>query len=519
MSSTSKVSLVVGIDSYQNRDLEPLVSCKKDAKDINALLTELGYVGWQHSPLIGSEILSATSKLRVREIICDFFESAKPDQNLIFYFSGHGIHGGNDIFLGTPEIDPEKPRISGFSLSDLTKCMEESGCSQIVGIIDACYSGGVNLPDASIKSKSERAKDSAKEAWRKYNSTVAARGVALLLSGHSYEKSYALEGKNSVYTQHLLDGLQGVKSAAGIVGSIDMLGNITPQSLHNYVYIRVASKYQKPVIKILESNQIIIVDSSQLKKRMMNEASSNPDYQYLKLSGSKNKQNSFLNKILTKAWGRHDAFSSMDLIETISMFYMIIDRYVKETKRELAAYYVPPYPRDIYLPAHLKRLKEEVVFLSDVPNEYAPSLEELTRGKLFVENPKGLLVTPPGHCLLTRIERELRVSFGKKSLEKVCKIVPQFLVDFGLAKKAFARFDASQEQVRMLVDGSVFTKLYTESQLESVYLLGCPIASAFACAISQSAGKIVEIHSIRNQENGFLITYRIVTPQDRASST
>ena len=71
---------------------------------------------------------------------------------MLFYFSGHGIPSGNDVYLATPSIDPKNP-IKGFALSDLTKVMGSCKSKQMIGIIDACYSGAAELPSKGLKKK------------------------------------------------------------------------------------------------------------------------------------------------------------------------------------------------------------------------------------------------------------------------------------------------------------------------------------------------------------------------------
>src|SRR3989304_6704819 len=44
--------------------------------------------------------------------------------------------------------------------------------------------------------------------------------------------------------------------------------------------------------------------------------------------------------------------------------YSTIDRIIKDFKYTGKGYYIPPYPRDVYLPEHLKGLKDTVVFIS-----------------------------------------------------------------------------------------------------------------------------------------------------------
>ena len=271
MPKNQKISLLIGIDNYENPGLEQLKSCKNDAINLNSILVHIGYNSFKGSPIIGSQIpRKEAAWTLIREAICDFFSNAKPAQTLLFYFSGHGVHGENDIFLGSPEIDPEKPRKAGFALSELTKCMDSSRSNQIVGIIDACYSGGAGLPDIKLRKKA--ADDGAEIALSKYREAPKMKGKTLLLSSQSYEKSNALKNSNSLYTKYLVEGLKGVRDKLDIDGtpvpnSVDEKGNITPQSLHNYVYHYVASRaYQKPIIRNEESSQIIIASYPQLLK-------------------------------------------------------------------------------------------------------------------------------------------------------------------------------------------------------------------------------------------------------------
>ena len=50
--------------------------------------------------------------------IGEFFANAGPNQLSLFYFSGHGILRGDDVYLATREVDAQKPWIAGFSVSD-----------------------------------------------------------------------------------------------------------------------------------------------------------------------------------------------------------------------------------------------------------------------------------------------------------------------------------------------------------------------------------------------------------------
>jgi hypothetical protein len=58
------------------------------------------------------------------------------------------------IFLSTPQIEPNSPRARGFSFEELTHLMNECVTQHIVGIIDTCHAGAVNLPESTWKKSS-----------------------------------------------------------------------------------------------------------------------------------------------------------------------------------------------------------------------------------------------------------------------------------------------------------------------------------------------------------------------------
>ena len=88
-----------------------------------------------------------------------------------------------------------------------------------------------------------------------------AEGKCLLLSSQAYEKSIASENTNSLYTRYIIEGLRGKESSTDEKGreypaSFDSMGNITPESLHEYVYLKVANELSK----LLRSNMTNLVE-------------------------------------------------------------------------------------------------------------------------------------------------------------------------------------------------------------------------------------------------------------------
>jgi len=173
--------------------------------------------------------------------------------------------------------------------------------------------------------------------------------------------------------------------------------------------------------------------------------------------------------------------------------YLTIDRIIQDLKYKGKSYYVPPYPKEVYLPEHLKGLKEMIVFISAEANASMPSIEEVAKSRFLTEKPKGICVAPPGLGLLAHIEQELKTDITKLELGELCDSLPKLILeDFQLAKEIEMKPEDNEVYLRIL--DSTYKDLYAaEANLKSIHLLGCPLTSAIACAIARNTGKVVTI--------------------------
>lgn len=192
--------------------------------------------------------------------------------------------------------------------------------------------------------------------------------------------------------------------------------------------------------------------------------------------------------------------------------YSTIDRMINEFDYKGKGYYVPPYPKDVYLPEYLKGLKDPVVFISAEKDSTMPAFEEMAKGKFLSKNPEGTLLTPTGLGILTQIEEKSHVDFTKTELNEIAEILPRHILqDLNLAKEMAIEINGDQAHMR-IVD-SLYKNLYSaRSNLKSVNLLGCPIASAVACALAKTSGRNVTIQKQQISPDGLAIDvwYRIV---------
>jgi hypothetical protein len=183
------------------------------------------------------------------------------------------------------------------------------------------------------------------------------------------------------------------------------------------------------------------------------------------------------------------------LSTTATTLYQITDRIIKNLNLKGKGIYVPPYPKEVYLPQHLEGLKETIVFLSQDANQTAPSIEEMATGKFVTRNPKGVILIPPGSSFLDQIEKALRTDITKMNLEDLCTTLPQLILEnFQFAKEI--EMKTENNQIHLKTTDSIYKNLYRDENLKSLGLLGDPLTSAVACTIARATGKQVTIQDI-----------------------
>ena len=191
--------------------------------------------------------------------------------------------------------------------------------------------------------------------------------------------------------------------------------------------------------------------------------------------------------------------------------YATIDRIERDLEYNSRSYYIPPYPKEVYIPEHLKGLKEMIVFISAKDDARLPSIEGIASNKFMLENPEGIFITPPGLGLVEEFEKELRTNMTQIDLKDLCEILPKIILEnLQLAKEA--SMEIEENQVHLKVTDSLYKDLYQEADLRSIRFIGSPLESAVACAIAQSTGRTVTIQEsrIHPDTDTIEVTYSLV---------
>ena len=196
---------------------------------------------------------------------------------------------------------------------------------------------------------------------------------------------------------------------------------------------------------------------------------------------------------------------------TAISLYATIDRIKKDLKYNSKSYYIPPFPKEVYIPEHLKGLKEMIVFISANDEDGLPTINEIAKGRFLLEKPKGMILTPPGLGLIEYLEEELMINFTRMDLEDLCELLPKIIPeDLQLAKEV--TMEVEGKLVHLNIVGSIYKSLCYEKELPSVHLLGSPLVSAIACAIAKTTGKPVTIQDtvINSDTETIDVTYQII---------
>lgn len=250
MYSQKNHSLIIGISAYQH--IQPLsASVTNDANSIHALITSgsLGLYDPTHIQYLtdaeatGSAIRAALNKLAAECLT---------DTTVLIYFSGHGAQllAGDqagayllpvDVRYGSDE-ELARTAIAG---KEFSAALRQLRSRRVLVLFDCCHSGGIGETKSGVDTE---LKAGLPDSY--YKDLSKGWGRVIIASSRQNEVSYVYqEDKNSLFTKHLLDGLQGKALVTGqYVRVFDLFSYLQPK-------VTAEQPNQNPLIKAeLEEN-------------------------------------------------------------------------------------------------------------------------------------------------------------------------------------------------------------------------------------------------------------------------
>ena len=236
---SGKYALIIGNTEYGDPGLSQLTAPGKDARDFGQALKDKKVGAFDEVRVLYNE-----PEHVVREAIDDFFNNKKPDDLLVFYFSGHGVRDElGALYLAVKNTIRAKLRATGIKSDFIREAMDQSRSRRQVLILDCCNSGAF----------SQGTKAATGASIGTASAFEAGYGRIILTASDSTQ--YAWEGdkvigetENSLFTHFLVEGLKGEADLNGD-------GHITVDELYDYAYEKVKQATPKQTPSKFSSKQ------------------------------------------------------------------------------------------------------------------------------------------------------------------------------------------------------------------------------------------------------------------------
>ncbi|MQY29709.1 type VII secretion protein EccCb [Nocardia aurantia] len=211
-----RIALLVANDTYYSPGIPQLSAPVSDATELQELLRnpEVGAFG----PV---ELLINESKAEIERSAERLFRHAEPEDMVMFYFSGHGIRRGHNLYLAASNTDSDLLSSSAVSSSFIKDLIRESPAATKFIVLDCCYSGAF-LGDDVLKGVS--ALDIVG------NELASGKGICVLMASNSVQA--AEDGKRggaprstplSMFTGAVVSGIRTLAAArTGAVSTHDL---------------------------------------------------------------------------------------------------------------------------------------------------------------------------------------------------------------------------------------------------------------------------------------------------------
>jgi hypothetical protein len=231
MPFTNAHALVVGISNYQNINKLPS-SVLKDAQDIRNLLVKPEYCGYLSRNVQHLRDDEATQSA-MRQALAGLAQCSSSHSTIFIYISSHGGQVESGLYAGeylfpVDVVCESAQSIAQTAISgnEFTQALRAIPAQKVVVVFDCCHAGGIGQPKDVT---APVVKSGLPESF--YDVLKAGRGRAILASSRSDELSWVMpSAQNSLFTQHLLAGLQGgISSEDGLIRIFDLFEYIQPR--------------------------------------------------------------------------------------------------------------------------------------------------------------------------------------------------------------------------------------------------------------------------------------------------
>ena len=213
--------MVIGIDNYQNDNINDLKGAVRDAKKVAAELKKRGIS-------VKTFINKNATQRAIKAYLGDKLPGiVQENERVIVYFAGHGVSMGSGEaamgYLLPVDADRNSLRATGISMREIQAWFQDYRAKHVMFVADACYSGlALNTRATGIPAN-----------VREYLKLITSKPVRVaLVAGGSGEEANEWRGQG-LFTYYFLEGIGGAADA-------DQNGIITSDELSAYIKPNVA---------------------------------------------------------------------------------------------------------------------------------------------------------------------------------------------------------------------------------------------------------------------------------------
>ncbi|MGI2906070.1 nSTAND1 domain-containing NTPase [Tolypothrix sp. VBCCA 56010] len=221
--------MLVGVNKYQDKGLPMLNYSYVDCEGLADALTGASRQFPQKEVKIHHDFASLPpSKENVRVSLQEITAAAKPQDMVLFYFSGHGMLEPNsqEAFLCLADTQKSNLKNTGLKLQELLQLLDNCPAQNQLVWLDACHSGGMTLR-GTIREPLLNPTTQLVEVLQR--TAAKSKGFYALLSCDNNQQSWEFpELGHGVFTYYLMHGLRGEAA--------DSKGIISADGLYRYVY-------------------------------------------------------------------------------------------------------------------------------------------------------------------------------------------------------------------------------------------------------------------------------------------
>jgi uncharacterized caspase-like protein len=207
-------AVLAGINHY-DAGFPALRFCVSDATEIQAVLTawpDSGYAAERIRLLAGdSETKAIVPRAAILQELDDLVEKASPEDQLLFYFAGHGEpFDNNDVLLIPSDARPGRLLAhTAVSLAEVKRLLMLSQARSKIIILDACYTGVPTSADHSYRNLQSDQEEVERATSNVQRLAQHAEGLAILHAGSRSPVRELPELGHGLFTYFLLQGLRG----------------------------------------------------------------------------------------------------------------------------------------------------------------------------------------------------------------------------------------------------------------------------------------------------------------------